>query len=229
MGLEPLPNDFAATRESLHRIAEGLVAPARKPENEIALTATPGGFGTPGFEFGGKQVRVRVEGVGLVVERDGAVERAVLESLAGGAALLGGLLPDCVDDADSLALDCVAANRLADFFGFAAGALERFREGLPETDAPSPINLWPEHFDIAFEAGAEDAGLRANYGASPGDELHPEPYLYVGPWTATPTGALWNAAAFNGAELSYAELVNAPDPEAAAIGFMATRRDALAA
>lgn len=229
MGLEPLPEGFAATRESLHRVAERLVAPARKPDNEIALTATPAGFGTPPFEFGGARVQVRVEGVELAVERDGAVERVELGSLASGAALLGaGLLPEAVDDADPLNLDPVAATRLADLFRFAARALERFRADLPAGDESSTINLWPEHFDIAFEAGAEQAGLRANYGVSPGDELHPEPYLYVGPWTAKPEGELWNATAFNGAELSYAELVTAPDPEAAAIEFMATRRAALA-
>ncbi len=227
-GLEPLPAGFAATRDALHLVAERLVAPARKPANEIALTATAGGFGTPQFEFDGARVQVRVEGVELAVERDGRVERAALESLAAGAALLGELLPEAVREADPLALDPVAATRLAGYYAFASGVLERFRAGLSAGDAASEINLWPEHFDIAFEAGAEDAGLRANYGASPGDELHPEPYLYVGPWTAEPEGELWNASAFTGAELSYAELVAARDPEAAAIEFMATRRDALA-
>lgn len=228
MGLAPLPDRFAATRESLHRVAERLVAPARKPENEIALTVTPGGFGTPPFELGGTSIQVRVEGVELVVERDGAVERAALESLASGAALLGAeLLPETVDDAGPLALDPTAATRLADFYAFAAAALRRLRESLGPADAPSEINLWPEHFDLAFEAGPEEAGLRANYGASPGDELHPQPYLYVGPWTAKPEGELWNAAAFNGAELSYGELVAASEAEVSAIEFMATRRAAL--
>jgi hypothetical protein len=229
MGLEPLPGDFVATRESLHRVAELLVAPARKPENEIALTATPGGFGTPPFEFDGARVQVRVEGVELVVERDREVERAALTSLAGGAALLGGLLLDRVEDAGPLTLGPVAADRLADFFAFAADALARFREALPSADAPSLINLWPEHFDIAFEAGSEDLGLRANYGASPGDETHSEPYLYVGPWTARPEGELWNASGFAGALLSYAELVAADDPAELAIDFFSTRRTALVA
>ena len=54
MGLAPLPEAFAATREALHRVAEQIVAPARKPHNEIALTPTPGGFGTPPFEYEGR-------------------------------------------------------------------------------------------------------------------------------------------------------------------------------
>ena len=36
--------------------------------------------------------------------------------------------------------------------------------------------LWPEHFDVAIDAG------EVNYGVSPGDGSCPEPYAYVGPW-----------------------------------------------
>ena len=71
------------------------------------------------------------------------------------------------------------------------------------------------------------AGRRANYGASPGDEQHAEPYLYVGPWTAEPQGELWNASAFNGAELGYADLADGGDPAAAALDFFAARHRAL--
>jgi hypothetical protein len=34
--LKPLPESFGATRNALHRVAGELVAPARKPHNEIA-------------------------------------------------------------------------------------------------------------------------------------------------------------------------------------------------
>ena len=44
--LKPLPSSFATTVAALHRVAAEIVAPARKPDNEIALRATPGGFGT---------------------------------------------------------------------------------------------------------------------------------------------------------------------------------------
>ena len=71
------------------------------------------------------------------------------------------------------------------------------------------------------------AGLRANYGLSPGDDEHPEPYFYVGPWSAKPEGELWNANGFTGAELPYAELAAAPDPVAAAVEFGLERRRAL--
>ena len=72
--LLPLPATFAATRDELHRVAEQVVSPARVAAtgNEIALEATPGGFGTPPFPDGG---RVRVDGDELVTEQPGA-ERA---------------------------------------------------------------------------------------------------------------------------------------------------------
>jgi hypothetical protein len=90
------------------------------------------------------------------------------------------------------------------------------------------VQLWPEHFDIAVVLGSEDAGARATYGLSPGDERHPEPYLYVTPWVAQPSGELWQATAFPGAELSYADLIAAPDQRAAALEFFGTRLAALA-
>jgi hypothetical protein len=196
--LRPLPESFAATREALHRVAEQLVAPARKPHNEIALTPTPGGFGTPEFEFEGARQQVRVDGADLVLERAGTVRRAALTTLAEGSRLLGPeLLPDGLpDDTTPLHIDAQAAARLADLYTFAAEILERFRGGLGPDAAPSPIHLWPEHFDIALEAGSEAAGQRATYGVSPGDRDHSEPYLYVAPWTAEVEGELWRSTRF---------------------------------
>ena len=229
--LEPLPPEFAATRDALHRVAEELVAPARKPQNEIALTPTPGGFGTPEFEFGGEPTRVRVDGTELVLEAGGEERRAALESIAAGAELLGPeLLPDGLpDDATPLALDPEAAAALAAWYAFAGDLLAGFRDGLAAASEPSPAILWPEHFDVAIEAGAEAAGERANYGASPGDADHAEPYLYVGPWSAKPEGELWNATGFPGAELAYADLLASADQTATARDFFEARFAALQA
>ncbi|HMC06387.1 MAG TPA: hypothetical protein VKG89_03235 [Solirubrobacterales bacterium] len=228
--LRPLPASFAATRDALHRVAEELVAPARKPHNEIALRQTPGGFGTPEFEFEGRQLQVRVAGPELVLDRDGQESRTALTSIAEVAELLGpGLLPDGMPaDRTPLRIDPEAAARLADFYAFAAEVLERSREELQAGARPSELNLWPEHFDIAYEAGDEDAGMRANYGASPGDGDHPEPYVYVGPWTAEVSGELWNATAFSGAELSYSELLSVDRPASGALEFLRSRSEALA-
>jgi hypothetical protein len=229
--LHALPSSFASTREALHQVAEQIVAPGRKPHNEIALRQTPGGFGTPEFEFEGATVQVRVDGAELVVAREGSERRAELSTLAEAGALVGAeLLPDGVpDDRTDLAIDPEAAERLGDFYAFSADVLGRFRSRLDAADEASSINLWPEHFDIAFEAGAEDVGRRANYGASPGDDAHAEPYLYVGPWSQDVTGELWNAEAFTGAELGYAELLEADDPAALALEFFESRHAALAA
>jgi hypothetical protein len=228
--LEPLPPSFAETRDALHRVAEEIVAPARKPHNEIALSVVPGGFGTPPFEHNGRRLQVRVEGDELVVEADGVQTRGGLESLADAGALVGAeLLPDGLpEDSRPLAIDPAAAGALAAFYAFAAEALDGFKGSLPDDAEPSATILWPEHFDVAIEAGAEAAGQRANYGGSPGDEHHPEPYLYVGPWTARPEGELWNATGFPGAELPYAELASAPDPGRLAREFFEARARDLA-
>src|SRR4051812_35258536 len=190
MTLEPLPPTFRATVTALHSVAEEVVAPARKPDNEIALMATPGGFGTPAFDWEGLRHQVRVEGAALVWT-DGDAERR-----------------------EPLDVDPEAAARLADWYAFGDAVLRELGG-----DAAEPT-LWPEHFDVAIELG------EATYGLSPGDDEHPKPYAYVGPWTPQ-QGDLWQANGFSGAELPYAELLAAGDPRATALDFFATRKDAL--
>jgi hypothetical protein len=213
MPLQPLPPEFASTVNALHRVAEEIVAPARKPDNEIALEATPGGFGTPEFEYRGQLRQVRVEGAELV---DGD-RRGALTTLEDGRVLVADLVTEGPLSTEPLQIDPDAAARLADWYAFGAGILNELADG-----TASPVRLWPEHFDIAIEMG------EVNYGFSPGDEHHVEPYAYVGPWTAPPAGELWNATGFPGAELTYAELLKAEDPRHAALDFVITRRDALA-
>ena len=228
--LKSLPASYQQTRDALHRVAEEIVAPARKPDNEIALMQTPGGFGTPDFEHDGRNLQVRVEGDEIVVETDGTVTSARITSIAEAARHVGEeLFPGGMpDDESDLGVDSEAAAALGAFYAFAAKSLEQFKSSLPPEADASATNLWPEHFDIAFEAGAEEGGKRANYGASPGDENHPEPYLYVGPWSGEAEGELWNAKGFAGAELDYAELAAADDPGALAIAFFHERFEALA-
>jgi hypothetical protein len=202
--LEPLPATFAATRNSLHQVAEAIVAPARKPEHEISLRYTMGGFGTPFFEQDGLDCQVRVQHGELVRQRG----------------------PDESTEALPHDVDADAARALGDFYGFACSVLEQLRADEPEGD-PSLTRLWPEHFDLAMELGSESAGKRANFGASPGDDDHPEPYLYVSPWTVEVSGELWNATGFNGAELGYAELLAAEDQRPTALAFFDERYRAL--
>jgi hypothetical protein len=110
-------------------------------------------------------------------------------------------------------VDPEAANALAGWYALGDEALRRFAVGRPDATEPK---LWPEHFDIAIEAGEEAAGRRANYGFAPGgDEVRDEPYAYVGPWSG-------------GLEvLPYGELEASDDPVAAALAFFTTRAEAL--
>jgi hypothetical protein len=203
--LEPLPASFAETRVALHEVAEGVVSPAREPENEISLRYTRGGFGTPFFEEGGVDCQVRVEGAELLRQRDTEETREPL--------------PPAVDE--------TAARVLGDFYGFACSVLEQLRADESEADS-TLVLLWPEHFDIAMELGDEAAGKRANFGASPGDENHDEPYLYVGPSNPDlASGEPWNATGFRGAELHYSELLAAEDQRRTALDFMRERYRAL--
>ncbi|MGI5230537.1 hypothetical protein [Actinoallomurus sp. CA-142502] len=84
--------------------------------------------------------------------------------------------------------------------------------------APGRVQLWPEHFDAAVEFGDEPAGRRAAFGASPGDDAHPEPYLYVAPWHRR-AGGFWNDKAFGGASLTYGALLSADDQRETALAF----------
>ena len=223
MRLHSTPPDLARTRAALHAIAEQVLAPARvrATGNEIALETTPGGFGTPPFPAGG---RLRVQGAELVLEAaDGGERRAPITSLRA-AARLAGLDADELSG-DALDVDPRTAGFLGAFYAFADAQLQSLRAN---AERPSPIHLWPEHFDLAFDAGDEAAGQRATYGASPGDDDHPEPYLYVAPWRTPAPSEIWNAHGFTGAELAWAELVIDADPRAAALDFWRAARDALA-
>lgn len=99
-------------------------------------------------------------------------------------------------------VDPLAARALGDWYGFCTRALEQLRA---ENPSSSRVQLWPEHFDIAIDAGPD--GRRANFGGSPGDDGHAEPYLYVGPWdTSALDDPFWNEPF--GASLSYTEMQN---------------------
>jgi hypothetical protein len=227
LSLTPLPAAFAATRSALHRVAEEIIAPARKPDNEIALEATPGGFGTPWFEHAGARQRVRVQRDELVHEFERESRRTPLGSLRAAGALVAPLLSDPPTSDEALNVDPEAADALARWYAVGDLVLERLIAEAGPGDEPSPVHLWPEHFDIAVELGSNDAGIRANYGFSPGDDDHPEPYAYVGPWSAEVEGELWQAHGFRGAELGYSELLAADDPVAAALQFSRKRKVAL--
>jgi len=98
---------------------------------------------------------------------------------------------------------------------------------VPPEYEPSRLELWPTSFDLVVEVGLEHAGRRAAFGASLGDVHHDAPYLFVTPLDVRPTGDLWQAMTFSGAELTYRELRAAPDQRACALDFLRSRVEAL--
>jgi hypothetical protein len=207
--LEAVPAGLADTREALHRLAEQVISPARQHANgKIGLRFTRGGFGTPFFAH---DVQLRVAGDQLIVQTGERERSARITTVAQTAAYVGTeLLPETIADPGPLDVDPEASSFLGHWFGFGASVLEELRAGAADELEPSRVQLWPEHFDLSVELGAEREGSRAGYGVSPGDELHAEPYLYVVPWKEVPAGELWQATAFRGAELSYAALLAHP-------------------
>lgn len=225
--LAAVPPELEQTRRALHAVAEHVLKPARERANgKIGLRWVRGGFGTPFF---GEDAQVSVRGRRLHVVRGESAESFELTTLAAAAEALRELAGEAPSELPRgpLAVDETAARFVSDWFGFAFSVLEEVRARGAASLSPSRVQIWPEHFDAALELGDEDAGARAAYGCSPGDEHHAEPYLYVAPWTARPTGELWNARGFPGAELPYADLLAADDPHALALDFFEARAAAL--
>jgi hypothetical protein len=219
---------FVATRSALHMVAEHVLAAARyQATGRIGLAVSPGGLATP--PFGDPARQVAIDGVDLVVrseQDDPAVRRAPLTTLREAAALAGiapggpadvyTLSTPCEPDA-ALAVDPEAAGRLADWYALGDAALRQWRQEITGDD-PSGITLWPEHMDVAIRAA------EVNYGASPGDDHVPQPYLYVGPPLPAPPAAdgFWNVSF--GAFLTWDAVRTAAD---AVDFFRAGRRHAL--
>src|SRR5688500_3487201 len=221
--LAPLPDGYGPTRESVHRLACYVLAPARKAvTGRIGLQPTPGGFGTPVF---GADEQLRIEGASLVRQRGQDVETVTITSVRAAAAFAGVTLsedpgvgddPPDLGDADApLAISAVAVGALGGWFAFSGSVLEAFRAELNAAGREcSTVQLWPEHFDL----GCSIEGV--NFRCSPGDAYSVEPYVYVGPWNrdGMPDGGFWNAPF--GAVLAYKELVEAADQPAAGLAFL---------
>lgn len=221
--LASLPYGYGPTRESVHRLACYVLAPARKAATgRIGLQPTPGGFGTPLF---GADEQLRIEGASLVRQRGHDIKMVTLTSVREAAAFAGVTLSDDpgvgddppeLGDADaSLPISAVAVGALGDWFAFSGSVLEAFRAELTAAGREcSAVQLWPEHFDL----GCSIEGV--NFGCSPGDAYSAEPYVYVGPWNrdGLPDGGFWNAPF--GAVLAYKELVDAADQPGAALTFL---------
>jgi hypothetical protein len=230
--LEPLPDTYDTTRRALHQVAFFAVAPMRYSHTgKLGLRYTSGGFGTPFFVgHSDSDEQVRVEADVLVHQAGNEVRSTQITTLDQATRFLGIEYREKWFDAfhdplastgphEPLEVDPGAAAAIADWFGFATHVLERFRRSGAEEI--SRVQLWPEHFDPAVEAGSADRGQRANYGASPGDDAHPEPYFYIAPWSEVDgSEPYWNAESFTGAVIGHNLLRLAPDPYIAASAFL---------
>jgi hypothetical protein len=230
--LKALHREFATTRDALHRLAVYVISPAQRLANgEIILTATPGGFGTAMMPDG----QIRVEGTDLVAERSGATRRTPITTLNEMAAFVG-IEPDVAQqdefdvppagDLDGmLAVGAEAAANLADWYRFTTDLLDGLRAAAAPADDATPVRLWPEHFDVAIDLGAQDRGHRGTFGGSPGDRTIGTPYLYVSPWAGR-IDPFFGEPGFKGAALGY-DRIAAGTADAA--GFLRDARDRIAA
>jgi hypothetical protein len=207
----------------MHVLAEQVLSAARYRATErIGLRPTPGGFGTP--RYGGDE-EVRVDGVELVHRVGGEEQRQPITSPRAAAEFVGvplGAPPvytaaTHADPDAPLEVEAEGVAALATWFAVVDAALTALRRQHPD-DSPTGAQLWPEHFDLAIELGDEDAGVRANYGGSPGDTTIAAPYLYVGPWQEARRAGRFAAYPF-GAVSTYEELGATADPAAAAREF----------
>ena len=228
------PASLVETRLALHRLAAYVIAPTRHQANgKFGLRWVHGGFGTPFF---GDDRQIRVEGSRLIDQRGSRASSIEITSLRAAADFLESTIDaetaaehdsPVVGDADEpLAIDVNAADFLGNWFGMAFAALEQVRAD-PKSVEPSRPQLWPGHFDPAIEIGDEDH--RGSYGASPGDDSIPEPYLYVSIWWPDRIGIdtsdpAWNAPSFTGAILKLADFPSG-DPAHHAANFFSTTRD----
>jgi hypothetical protein len=170
---------YVATRRQLRGVAEGLIAgPQYRAAGTIKLAVRPDGFV-------GVELPLAVHGVEFCWQDGSAPLTGTPADLAAAADVAFGP-PDGVYEI----VDPLLPNALLDVDPGAAGLLHRslyaggyaLKQVLQEQH---PV-LWPEHFDVAVTEN------EVNYGVSAGDDFHPLPYAYVGPWTPR-TGAFWNA------------------------------------
>jgi len=185
---------LVTTRVALHSLAEHvLAADLHRRTAKIGLRRTPGGFGQPEVVDDGVRHRVRIDGTYLVVLDDDAERWVELTSLAAAAEVAATKLGAPTEvftpttplhPHETLRIDAEAARVFADWFAFVDVILEEVRRR-HRARTPTIVQLWPEHFDLAFSVS------RVNVGGSPGDAEHPEPYLFVGP-RAPVDGGAWN-------------------------------------
>ncbi|WP_419838017.1 hypothetical protein [Candidatus Poriferisodalis sp.] len=233
--LAELPDDYLASVEDYHRLAYAVVGEARRvATGRFGLRSLERGFGTPVFDVamgraGEMECQVWVAGDELFAT-EGGVQRSTHITTLNAAAEFVGVSPGTqarehdspeLGDTDRwLRVSTEVGEHLVAWYRLGANVLEQL-SALPGAANADEIQLWPGHFDIATAIGDAESGKRATYGLSPGDETHPFPYAYVGPWGEVDrSDPFWNDPAFGGASLTYAEMLIAANPADAAFEFL---------
>ncbi|WP_069167934.1 hypothetical protein [Nocardia altamirensis] len=171
---------YTRTRQALHAVAELLIAgPQYRQFGTIRLRAVHGGFA-------GVKSGVSVVGGELVWAEGRTALHGTYRDVAKIAGLEAGAPEGLYKDTTGVALD--ETIEVDPAIAAEIGAWFELGDNTLRCLAPdiTPV-LWPEHFDLSIAVG------EVNYGVSPGDDGHPGPYAYVGPWTPR-TGPFWNAS-----------------------------------
>jgi hypothetical protein len=200
---------LVTTRQALHSVAELVLAgPQYRTHGTIRLRVADRGFATSvGPE-------VRVDGTAVQLgERRGEITGRTATQLADLLGLTACSLGDVYPSATGLGFDDLLevgpdeAAYIAACLAAGNAALAAF------APAADPV-VWPEHFDIGVTVD------EINYGVSPGDAGHEQPYAYVSPHSV-PSGRFWNEPF--GASI---QLGDPPDVAAIIEFFTAGRRTA---
>jgi hypothetical protein len=225
---------YGPTREALHRVAVHVLARARhEVTGRFGLRVRPGGFGTPSF---GPDDRVlRVTGGALLDERTGAggartrtlgLDGCSLRAIADFAGVpldssfrVGHDTPAMGDVDAALSIDAAAAAALGVWLVAGAVAVDGAVAAVGERGGATVLQLWPEHFDAGLDVSVSSG--RTTRGMTAGDAFCPEPYAYIGPWSADRPGdpTYWNAPF--GAYLPASAVLADPDPGTAIPRFLA--------
>ncbi len=171
-----------------------------------------------------------VDGAEIVVARTARSAASALGSIAGAARFVGA---DLFPRGSRRAPSCSGSTRVAPSGSASSTRSPPSARALPRRLRPGAEASRDQPLARALRhrlrgRARNPRGERAGYGVSPGDENHPEPYVYVGPWSARAEGELWNASGFTGAELGYKELLEAHDPLETALAFFGSRYDGAA-
>ena len=186
MGLAPLPGSFARTREALHRVAEEVVAPARKPRQRDRADPDARRLRHAAV----RARRAAAPGPGRRRPRSSSTRTAPSAAQPIALARRGRRVRRRRAVPGRPARRCERRSRSTRRRRRArpsstpsrARVLEACAPTMAPADEPSTINLWPEHFDIAFEAGPESARPARQLRRLPGRRATTrEPYVYVGP------------------------------------------------